>query len=965
MRPCERRGNDRRISDSDGAHYSKETIRAVSRAAIRCLERSVVLNLFRTIALLLGLVALAACTRTDPAAELAAARENIAARQYVEAAIRLSNVVQVQPDNGDARRMRGELFLLNGEYSSAAEELDRARTLGNEADTLAVSLADAWTATGRHDEALSLLDSVAQAHVSDATYWVVRAEALLRAGRVAEAERALESGEQAGDIGVRGQIARAGAAFARDDVAGAEEIFRRLLEASPNDPSVLMARANLLARSGRLSDAAADLTRAAASYRADSLLTRELTALVSLAQIQLAVNDLDAAEATAAQLVERAPQAPLTAYFQGLVEYRRGRFDQAADIIQPLVSASPDTPQFRSALGAIHLARGELGQAEQQFLAVLANSPRDPAAVKLLAETRLRQQRPEAALSALRSVEAAAAEDPQIGLLSGVANLLTGNTEQGVLYLQQAAALDPTNELLKLQLARAYLAAGRSADASALLQGAFSAGTAGLEAAMLRLLAAIPQGGDGAGDAAAQDLLASFPDEPRALTAAAMYFQLRGDSARARELFERAAARETDGAVARMFVAAALVQDGRREDAEQLLRRVVEQQPENGQALNALAELALARGALDEGAELLTRAADHSDTVLPRLALVQLRLRQGDLAAAKEQLERAATAAPGSPEVGAVSGVIALAEGRPQDAVALLAKAETALPNRLGVTLALARAQIASGKPDDARTTVQRVLAAAPRSLPLRLMLGEAELRLGNAEEASSIAAQLKADYPAQSGGYILEADAQIATRRYNAAADTLATAFERESTWPVLTRLLEARQLAGQSAEAMSAIQQWVAANPQHVPGKLMQAGLLQSADRDAEALGAYQAVIAIDDSNLAALNNAAWLANELNRPGALDLAEKAHALARDNPAVLDTLGWILVGQKRGSEAIPHLSRAAELAPNAPEIRYHLASALAADGKSAEARSILTTVVNGSRDFEGKTEARRLLESL
>jgi tetratricopeptide (TPR) repeat protein len=143
------------------------------------------------------------------------------------------------------------------------------------------------------------------------------------------------------------------------------------------------------------------------------------------------------------------------------------------------------------------------------------------------------------------------------------------------------------------------------------------------------------------------------------------------------------------------------------------------------------------------------------------------------------------------------------------------------------------------------------------------------------------------------------------------------------------------------------------------------MQAGLLQNADRDAEALSAYQAVIAIDDSNLAALNNAAWLAHELNRPGALDLAEKAHALARENPAVLDTLGWILVGQKRESEAIPHLSRAAELAPNAPEIRYHLASALAADGKSAEARSILTAVVNGSRDFEGKTEARRLLESL
>jgi putative PEP-CTERM system TPR-repeat lipoprotein len=912
-----------------------------------------------------GLLALAGCSGVDPATELRAAADSIAARRYEEAAIRLSNVVQAQPDDAEARRLRGELALLIGDYTSAADELERARSLGSSVDSLAVSLADAWTNVGRFDEALALLDSVAAAHTSNTTYWVVRAEAQLRAGRTSEAERALDSGDRVGDLGTRGILARATAAFARGDVAGADALFRRALQVSPDDPSVLLARANVLARTDRLSEAAADLSRAAALYQAESLPTRELTALVALAQIQLAVNDLDAAEATAAELVERAPQAPLTIYFQGLVEYRRGRFDEAANSIQPLVSAMPETPQFRSLLGAIHLARGELGQAEQQFLSVLVSSPRDPAAIKLLAETRLRQQRPQAALSALRAIEAAAAEDAQVGLLSGVANLLSGNTEQGLLYLQQAAALDPTNELLKLQLARAYLVAGRNADASTLLQGAFSAGTTGLEAATLRLFADIRQGGQAAGDAAARDLLENFPNEPRALTAVAMYSQLRGDNARARELFDRAAGLETEGAVARMFVAAALVQEGRREEAEQLLARVVEQQPDNAQALSGLAELAVARGALDEGAELLTRAAEHSQSVSPRLALAQLRIRQGNLGAAKEQLDLAARAAPDNPEVTAVSGVLALADGRPRDAAELLEKAQRELPNRLGVALALARAQIASDQVAAARDTVQRVLATAPRSLPLRLMLGEAELRLGNAEEAFAIAAALKADYPTQSGGYSLEADAQIATRRYSAAADSFANAFAREPSWPVLTRLLAAHQLAGQSAEALSGAREWVEANPQHVPGALTLASLLQEGRRNDEALQVYQRVIAIDGDNLAALNNAAWLAHELDRPGALELAEKAYALARDNPAVLDTLGWILLGQGRRNEAIPHLSRAAELAPNVPELRLHLATALAANGQSAEARSLLTNIVDDSRDFEGKAEARRLLESL
>src|SRR5262245_42942175 len=219
MRPCESWSATVEFMTPTARTTPRRRSEVSSEPPSTCLARSVVLNPLRTIALLSGLVVLGACTGVDPATELAAARQNMAARQYGEAAIRLSNVVQAQPDNPEARRMRGELALINGESPTAAEELERARALGVEVDSLAVSLADAWTMVGREDEALSLLDSVAPAHVADATYWVVRAEALLRSGRIADAERALDSGAQAGDTGMRGRIARAAVAFARDDVA--------------------------------------------------------------------------------------------------------------------------------------------------------------------------------------------------------------------------------------------------------------------------------------------------------------------------------------------------------------------------------------------------------------------------------------------------------------------------------------------------------------------------------------------------------------------------------------------------------------------------------------------------------------------------------------------------------------------------------------------------------------------------
>src|SRR5690606_12337105 len=102
-----------------------------------------------------------------------------------------------------------------------------------------------------------------------------------------------------------------------------------------------------------------------------------------------------------------------------------------------------------------------------------------------------------------------------IALLSGVASLQSGDAEQGLLYLEQATSLDPANQLLKLQLARAYLASGRNADASGVLKDTFG-GEAQLDAALLQLFAELRLGDAAAGEAQVQQLLAAFPREPRA-----------------------------------------------------------------------------------------------------------------------------------------------------------------------------------------------------------------------------------------------------------------------------------------------------------------------------------------------------------------------------------------------------------------------------------------------------------------
>lgn len=910
-------------------------------------------------------MSMAACERPDPEMELNAAAASFAAGNYEDAGLRLNYVVQLEPHNIRARELRGDIALLLGDYAGAAAEFDHARKLGAPADSIALRSAEAHVAQRQIDEALELLDAAEPALAGEPLYWTLRAEALLAAERLEEAEHSLDNGQRVGYGGARALTARAQIAYARGDPAEAFEFLDQALAATPDDPRARIARAELLARSDRLTEAAAELQRAADLYREASLAPRETLSLLGLVQIHLARNDLGAAEAVAARLAEQAPQVQATAYFQGLVKFRRGHFDEAAALIQPLVNAFPETVQYRSLLGAIQLARGNVGQAEQQFLRVLAVSPRDPAAAKLLAETRLRQQRPAAALDALLAVQDMAAEDPQIGLLSGIATVLAGNAEQGLLYLEQAAALDPTNELVKVQLARAYLATGRDAEASSLLTGSFGDGAQAIEARLLRLFAASRRGDAGFAAAIAEGLVADYPENPRVLTAVAVYHQLDGQTDRARGLFERAAGFDKDNATARLFVAASLVQEGRQDDAERLLRQTLLQHPENAQALAGLAQLLATRGAFDEAAELFRRSAEHTTSVVPRLALAQMQLRQGNVSEAKRALEAAAVAAPGNPEVIALSGIVALAEGQTNEAVALLERAAPLLPDRLGVSLALARARLANGESAAARNTLLRVLELAPRSFPIRLALGDAELEGGNAEEALSVAAALKVEFPSQAGGYLLEGKALLAARQYAHASESLAAAFKRQPTWPIRALEIQALRLAGRSDEAIEANEAWLADNPAHVPAGLMRAILFQAAGRAQEALAAYSAVLKVEPGNLVALNNAAWVSHELNEPGALPFAERAYDVAPGNAAVLDTLGWILLARGQDEQAIEYLSQAAELAPHAPEIRYHLAEALAAGGQPARAQEVLTALLTDDRHFNERGDAQRLLESM
>jgi predicted Zn-dependent protease len=179
------------------------------------------------------------------------------------------------------------------------------------------------------------------------------------------------------------------------------------------------------------------------------------------------------------------------------------------------------------------------------------------------------------------------------------------------------------------------------------------------------------------------------------------------------------------------------------------------------------------------------------------------------------------------------------------------------------------------------------------------------------------------------------------------------------------LVRLHSALMNAGKEAEAANLARSWLKDHPQDI---IVHAYL---ADRDLRskeyesAARHYRAILDQSPNNAVALNNLAWTAARLNDPQALGLAEQANRLAPNNAAIMDTLGALLVESGETARGLELLERAAALAPGAPEIRLHLAQALAKSGRKDAARKEIEVLLKAADASPTKDEATALMKSL
>jgi Tfp pilus assembly protein PilF len=146
-------------------------------------------------------------------------------------------------------------------------------------------------------------------------------------------------------------------------------------------------------------------------------------------------------------------------------------------------------------------------------------------------------------------------------------------------------------------------------------------------------------------------------------------------------------------------------------------------------------------------------------------------------------------------------------------------------------------------------------------------------------------------------------------------------------------------------AVDAVTRLETVIAREPYNVAAKLLLADIEKSSGDHAGAIEHYRAVLAIDPSNLVALNN---ISTELtpDRPDeALGFAQHAFDLAPDNAAVKDTLGWIYYRKGVYPTAAQYLKEAVAKEPN-PRRQFHLGMSYIKAGDLLEGRKLLQAAI-------------------
>jgi tetratricopeptide (TPR) repeat protein len=409
----------------------------------------------------------------------------------------------------------------------------------------------------------------------------------------------------------------------------------------------------------------------------------------------------------------------------------------------------------------------------------------------------------------------------------------------------------------------------------------------------------------------------------------------KGDTKKALEVLERLDQTYPDVPLVKYTLARAYLQNNSMNQAAVSLDQAVSLNPNYDDAVLLLAQVNLATG--------------HADRVIEAM---------NDLLKRRPDLKSAALVLAGA--YGSLD--------RLDDAAAVLHNQAQLAPNDPQPQIALGLTYRQAKRNDEARQAFEKAAQLSPDNLFLIDQLVELDLLDKRFDAARQLIQRQFQKTPNSPASHLFEGKVLVAEGKWDAAEAELNKTLQLDPNFYGAYDLLVQTYLAtNKLSQAVSQLQGLLSKNPNNTPALMILALVYDRMKDYPKARDAYEKLLATQPDFVPALNNLAYLYTEHlnNLDKAYELARKARDLQPQDPAVADTLGWVLYKRGDYQQALPILQESAQKAGDNPEIQFHLGMAAYMMGQTDLARVALKNAANATKDFPGRHESKRRLALL
>ncbi len=904
---------------------------------------------------------MAGCSVDTPQDLISSGQSYLAKRDARSAIVQFKAALQQEPNNPQARYLLGRALLDAGDPGSAIVELGKAQDLRYSDTQVVPMLARALLLAGQYRRVTDTYDNV---HLDD---------------RAALADLKTTLAAAWGAQGDRERTERAVAlALELVPTHGPAHILQaRILGGQRRYDEALALVQQALAKDDKLYEgwhllgelqwyARQDEKAAVEAFRRTLALERAyLPAHAALVAIALSKGDVDAMKAQAQQMAAVLPGHPQVRYTEAQIAFAQRDYVRAREIVQELLRVAPDHVGTLQMAAAIETHIGSLLLAENHLTKAVRLAPNFVPARVLLGQTYLRLGQPQRALQVLQPAlvgEVASAD--AISVAASAFLQLTEPARAEELF-RRAAELAPDNARIRTALALSQLSRGETGAAFAQLESV-AASNSDTFADMALISARLARREYDQALQAIEVLARKQPDTAVLASLRARIHEGRGQPAEARQQLERALSIDPMYYPAAARLTQYDVADGQPLRAVPRFEAMVRTDPQHAPARLAIADLHLRAGRPhDEVVAMIAEAIKVAPSeVAPRLALIDLQLRDKNFTAALAAAQQGIAALPDSPELLEMLGRAQLAAGDHQQALNSFRRLAGGNPGSAQAQMRLAETHLAMRDRRAAETAYRRALEIQPNLPDAQRGLMDLVLQDRRPRDALQVARLIQTQRPDEATGWLFEATIQNRLGNTAAAITAYRGGLRRRPHPELAAGLHRALITAGQRAEANRLAADWERQQP---GSAVMDLHLSDIAIEDRDLPQAEQRLrraLQREPGNAGALNNLAWVLVQQGQAGAVELAERANRLLPNRVEVLDTLALALAAEGQHARALELQKTTLERAPEDFGLRLNLARIALQAGDKALARSELEKVARFA-SAEQKAEANRLLQTL